>query len=90
MAENLKTTKYNNCNPIPNVTSEVDWDGLATDAFCWYNNDATAHKAFYGALYNWHAVNTDNLCPTGWNVPADAEWTTYIDFLEGRSFACGL
>jgi uncharacterized protein (TIGR02145 family) len=34
-----------------------------------------------GVLYNWYAVNTDNLCPNGWRVPSDEEWK----YLEGYS-----
>src|SRR5665648_308381 len=54
MAENLKTTKYRNGNPIPNITS--NWAALTSGAYCWYNNDAATYKANYGALYNWFAV----------------------------------
>lgn len=89
MAENLKTKLYNNGDLIPDVTSEIEWDGLGTDAFCWYNNDQQTYKATYGALYNWYAVNTGKLCPAGWHVPSDAEWTTFIDFLDGRDYAGG-
>ena len=36
----------------------------------------------YGALYNWYAVETGNICPTGWRVPTDEEWTTLTDYVE--------
>jgi len=57
MVENLKTTKYRNGDPIPNVTDIAAWTALTTTtgAYCWYNNDATRYKATYGALYNWFA-----------------------------------
>jgi uncharacterized protein (TIGR02145 family) len=74
MAENLKTTKYNDGAAIPNVTSGTTWAGLTTGAYCWYLNDETAFKNTYGALYNWYAVNTGKLCPTGWHVPSYDEW----------------
>jgi uncharacterized protein (TIGR02145 family) len=89
MAENLKTTKYNDGSQIPDVTAKSQWDNLTTDAYCWYNNDAAANKATYGALYNWYAVDTKKLCPAGWHVPSDAEWTTLIEFLDGRDYAGG-
>ena len=41
----------------------------------------------YGRLYNWYAVNTGNLCPTGWHVPTDEEYTTLTDGLGGTSVA---
>ena len=89
LAENLRTTKYNDGTQIPNVTAKSQWDNLTTDAYCWYNNDPATYKATYGALYNWYAVNTGKLCPTGWHVPSDAEWTTLTDFLGGEGYAGG-
>jgi len=80
MAENLKTTKYNNDTSIPNITDNTTWSTLTTPAYCWYNNDIS-NKATYGALYNYYAANTDNLCPTDWHVPTDAEFETLEMFL---------
>jgi len=82
MAENLKTTKYSTTIPsaIPIVTDATAWTALSTGAYCWYANDI-ANKTTYGALYNWHAVNTGNLCPTGWKVPTDVEYQTLELFL---------
>jgi len=89
MAENLKTTKYNDGTAIPLVADDKAWEALTTPAYCWYNNDATANKKTYGALYNWYTVNTKKLCPTGWHVPSDAEWTTLTTNLGGESVAGG-
>ena len=89
MAENLKTTKYSNGISIPLVTDNTSWSYLSTPGYCWYDNDATANKATYGALYNWYTVNTGKLCPTGWHVPTDAEWTVLLDFLGGWYLAGG-
>ena len=89
MAENLRTTKYHNGSSIPNVTDNEAWAGLSTPAYCWYNNDRATYGNTYGALYNWYAVETGNLCPTGWRVPTDAEWTTLTDHAGGESVAGG-
>lgn len=89
LAENLQTTKYKDGTPIANVTDDTEWDGLSTGAYCWYNNDETANKNTYGALYNWHAVNTGKLAPAGWHVPTDAEWTALTDYLGGTTVAGG-
>lgn len=75
MAENLKTTKYNDDSAIPNVTGNTEWTELSSGAYCWANNDEATYKDTYGALYNWYAVETGNLCPTGWHVPTDAEFS---------------
>lgn len=89
MAENLKTTKYRNGDTIPNVTDNTAWTALSTPAYCWMNNDEASFKNTYGALYNWYVVQTNNLCPTGWHVPTDAEWTTLSTYLGGESIAGG-
>ncbi len=86
MAENLKTTKYNDFTVIP--LAETNFN-LTTPAYCWYNNDATTNKNTYGALYNWYTVNTGKLCPVGWRVPNDNEWTALTDYLGGETVAGG-
>ncbi len=88
MAENLKTTKYNDGTAIPLVTDNTAWANLATPGYSWYNKAAT-NKDTYGALYNWYTVNTKKLCPNGWHVPSDTEWTTLITFLGGENGAGG-
>ena len=87
MAENLKATKYNNGTPIPLVTTDTEWSNLSTPGYCWYLNDEATYKNIYGALYNWYTVNTKKLCPAGWHVPSDAEWTTLTTYLGGVSVA---
>jgi uncharacterized protein (TIGR02145 family) len=90
MAENLRTTHYQNGDSIPNITDNDDWHGLTTGAFCWYDNDETSYKILYGALYNWYAVkDSRNLCPPGWLSPTDDEWTTLTNYLGNLSIAGG-
>ncbi len=83
MAENLKTTTYQNGTPIPNVTGSSNWSNLITGAYVWYDNDIS-WKDLYGALYNWYAVvDPNDLCPTGWHVPDYFEWCTLTSFIGG-------
>ena len=89
MAENLRTTKYNDGTAIPLVTDDKAWDALTTPAYCWYKNDAIANKNTYGASYNWYTVGINKLCPKGWHVPTDAEWTTLTTYLGGEIVAGG-
>ena len=84
MKENLKTTKYNDNTPIPNVTGATEWSNLTTAAYCWYGNIIT-YKDTYGALYNWYAVNTGKLCPAGWHVPSDEEWHQMVLTLDAAA-----
>jgi len=82
MKENLKTTKYNDGTPIPEVTDNYEWNTLNSPGYCWYNNDPPENKDTYGALYNWFAVNTNKLCPIGFHVPSNSEWHQLILFLD--------
>ncbi|MBK7712989.1 MAG: fibrobacter succinogenes major paralogous domain-containing protein [Bacteroidales bacterium] len=74
MAENLKTTLLNDNTPIPEITDNTIWSATSTLAYCWMNNNEATYKPLYGALYNWFAINTGTLCPTGWHIPSDAEF----------------
>ena len=74
MTQNLKTTRYNNGDIIPNVTDGSQWVGSGIGARCYYNNDSSTHSATYGALYNYYTVNTGKLCPVGWYVPTINDW----------------
>jgi uncharacterized protein (TIGR02145 family) len=87
MAENLKTTRYNDDTAIPLVTDNTEWKSLIHPGYCWYNNDALTYKDTYGALYNWYAAASGKLCPTGWRVPSDAQWLTLSTYLGGESLA---
>jgi len=89
MQENLKTTKYNDNTSIPLVTDNTAWSNLSTPGYCYYNNEESTYKNIYGALYNWFTVNTGKLCPGGWHVPTDAEWTVLTNYLGGESLAGG-
>jgi uncharacterized protein (TIGR02145 family) len=86
MVENLKTTKYRNGDPIVNGTTNSGWKTHTNGAYCDYNNNPDKSND-YGRLYNWYAVNTENLCPEGWHVPSNEEWTTLATCLAGDSLA---
>jgi len=89
MQQNLAVTKYRNGDPIPTGLSNTTWQNTTSGAYAIYNNDA-ANNTLYGKLYNWYAVNDSRgLCPTGWHVPSDGEWTTLETNLGGSSVAGG-
>jgi uncharacterized protein (TIGR02145 family) len=88
LVENLKTTRLNNGTTMALATESGAWTSLSVPGYCWPGNNV-AYKDPYGALYNWYAVNTGILCPTGWHVPAIEEWNTLFLFLGGESVAGG-
>lgn len=85
MSENLKTTKYSDGTKILLITDNTIWSNNLSGAYCWYNNDSLTYKSSYGALYNWKAVNTGNLCPIGWHLPSSSEWSTLFTYLGGST-----
>ena len=87
--ENLRSTKYADGSDIPNVTDNTAWTGLINGAWCNYDNSADS-GAIYGKLYNWYTVaDPRKVCPTGWHVPTEAEWTVLTDYLGGVFVAGG-
>jgi len=89
LVENLKTTKYRDGTSIANVTDDSQWGLLTTGAYCNFKNDLKNGDT-YGRLYNWHAVSdVRGICPLGWHVPTDVEWTALMDYLGGRTVAGG-
>ncbi|MGM0667339.1 MAG: fibrobacter succinogenes major paralogous domain-containing protein [Bacteroidota bacterium] len=89
MQENLKVTKLNNGTSIPLVKDNDIWLQTDDPGYSWYDNDEDTYGDTYGAFYNWHTVNTGMLCPDGWHVPSDDEWTALTDFLGGEEVAGG-
>jgi uncharacterized protein (TIGR02145 family) len=88
MAENLRTTKYNDGTTIPGVTKASEWESLTDGAYCnIYNTKNTDTIATYGRLYNWYAVNTGKLAPKGWHIPSNVEWAALATYLGGESVA---
>jgi len=89
MGENLKVALYNNGDSIQQVFTSTVWSGLSTGAWCWMNNDNQLENP-YGKLYNYYAVtDSRNVCPAGWRMPTDAEWTILTNYLGGTTVAGG-
>lgn len=88
MAENLKTTRYSNGDPI-GTTQPVSLNITEEDLpkYHWPAGGNESNVALYGRLYTWHVVNDSrNVCPAGWHVPSEAEWTTMENYLVAGGF----
>ena len=92
---NLKVTRYDDGSLIPDLTSSASSPWATSGARTDYTGatglpTGQTYVSTYGYLYNWYAVNdTRRLCPSGWHVPTDAEWTILTDYLGGLSVAGG-
>jgi uncharacterized protein (TIGR02145 family) len=86
--ENLRTKKYRSGALIP-VKTNTDTSTLVGQIY-YYANDSLTNYSIFGALYNWKATqSSDSLCPSGWHVPSDTEWTTLTTYLGGEIVAGG-
>ena len=97
MKENLRTIHYSNGTYIPLGSSTS-----TTTAYRYYPNNDQSNVSTYGYLYNWKAVMGDSssssrnpsgvlgICPIGWHVPSDSEWTRLTDYVSSQSqYVCG-
>ena len=80
LASNLKTTKFSNGDPIPNLLKDSDWKKAEGPGYCFFDNSKSNFK--FGCLYNLQAViDKRNICPKGWHVPTKEEtiWNNKFD-----------
>lgn len=87
--KNLMVTKYQNRDTIYEVVPDGLWQNLLSGG--WSNIDNIAdNNETYGKLYNWFAVSDERkLCPQGWKIPSDDDWTVLTSYLGGLDVAGG-
>jgi uncharacterized protein (TIGR02145 family) len=96
--ENLRSDNYRNGDPIPGELSDSQWSSTTSGAQTVYgegtsvvyagSSDEVVNLGAYGRLYNWYAVNdVRGLCPMGFHIPSDVEWTSLTNSLGGSSLA---
>jgi uncharacterized protein (TIGR02145 family) len=90
LVENLKTTRYLNGDVIPTTTpANRDISGEAEPKYQWAYNGDERYAEIYGRLYTWYAISDERgVCPAGWHVPTDRDWSVLTDFL-GRDLVAG-
>ena len=102
-AENLRTTTYLNGDVIPAGLMDGEWTSTTSGATAVYGEgssdcynvspdidacDEAQSLAEYGRLYNWYAVDdARGLCPSGWHVPTDGEWTDLENHISSQGFS---
>lgn len=89
MAENLRTTKFSNGDPIQNLALNTQWENTANPAWSYQNNNEL-NNAIHGKLYNWYVANgSRNCCPNEWRIPSETDFNQLVNFLGGESIAGG-
>lgn len=88
MAENLKATHYRDGSIITDINDDTQWyNNNSQGAWCSYDNDIE-NKNIFGLLYNYTTtIDSKGVCPSGWHVPSDSEWTTLTNYLGGENIA---
>ena len=91
MKENLKTTRYRNGDLIGTTTpATLIIENESTPKYQWAYDGNESNVATHGRLYTWYvATDCRNVCPEGWHVPTDAEWTTLTDYLIKKGYGYG-
>jgi uncharacterized protein (TIGR02145 family) len=105
MQENLKVTHYADGTELIYIEDAIEWADLnygnPLKAFCYYNNNINGEAEIYGAMYTataaMNGLDTSNtnpsglqgVCPDGWHIPSDTEWSELTDYLGGNMYAGG-
>jgi uncharacterized protein (TIGR02145 family) len=89
MAADLKTTRYRNGDPIGTTSpATLDISSESTPKYQWAYAGDESNVATYGRLYTWYAAaDSRGICPAGWHVATEDEWTALVDYLGGDSAA---
>ena len=91
MTKNLKTRRYRNGDKIRTTTpATLDITGEVTPKYQWAYDADEINTDTYGRLYTWYAITDPRgVCPRGWHVPTDEEWTVLMTYLDGKLYAGG-
>lgn len=92
MKENLRTTKYADGQEVALEESKLSF----TKGYRYCPNRDVVNVENFGYLYNWTAATrglhskknpskVQGICPNGWHVPSEAEWTQLIDYVQSKS-----
>lgn len=89
MAKNLRATHFLNGDEIPTtVAAGTDISSETDPLYRWYYNGDYGTSLTYGNLYTWHTMtDARKVCPAGWHLPTDAEWTALENALGGYTIA---
>jgi len=101
MAENLRTTHYADGTALVDGTGiDPILDDYTTKYYFAYE-DNESNVNTYGRLYTWAAAmngvissetnpsGVQGVCPDGWHLPSNSEWTELFVYLGGESVAGG-
>ncbi len=87
MAENLRTTKYNDGTKIILINDSLEWQSCKSGAYSKYHNTVQPDSVKrLGFLYNWVAAKNINICPKGWHLPKESDWAILENYLKSNGY----
>lgn len=94
MAENLRVSQNRVGIPLVEIMDNDSWKTNLNGKFCWYDDDESLYKYPYGGYYDWNTSTGSNLsgegvCPIGWKIPSNVDWTILQTTLGGSLVAGG-
>ena len=89
LISNLRATAFNDGTELAMITDNEIWSTTSSPSYCFYQNNPT-NSDTYGNLYNFFVISADkNICPIGWRVPTELDWSELISSLGGLGLAGG-
>jgi uncharacterized protein (TIGR02145 family) len=91
MKQNLRVEHYRNGDTIGTTSpATLDISGEDNPKYQWVYDGNTDFVPTYGRLYTWFtATDSRQICPTGWHVPNNTDWTKLMTYLGGINVAGG-
>lgn len=85
LERNLVVTRFNNGDPITLIQDPKEWGGTIGSSYLVYHQGLENKSGYF---YNWNVIHDErNVCPSGWVVPSDNDWSVLIEKLGGPHFA---
>ena len=88
MTENLKTTHYQNGDPIGTTTpATLNISAETSPKYLWAYGGNETNVGTYGRLYTWYTItDSRKVCPEGWHIPSDTEWSSLTTYLVNNGY----
>jgi len=87
MGENLRVSRFNDGTELQYIDDISFFIANQAPSYAWFDGSQT--NKGYGALYLHLWRYSGNICPSGWHVSTDEDWTELENYFGGRSVAGG-